>query len=160
MRKDLDEKLTKSFPNLYRDRNEDKSKSGLHYGYQCGNGWYPLLRKLSAKLEKLILALPENKRRFYKATQVKQKFGTLRLYMYDRTTEMRELIANAEEESLHTCEVCGRPGDLIQEPGRWITVSCSDHAHISSWQDMESVDVHWLVKVTSGIERAMGPFAR
>jgi hypothetical protein len=145
MRKDLDEKLTNDFPNLYRDRNDKACRSGIRWGYTCGNGWYPLIYRTSAKLEKLILQLPENKMKFYKATQVKQKFGGLRLYMYDRTQEMKDIISEAEEKSFHVCESCGKPGELIQIPHRWVTTSCKDHLELTHWQDMDKVKINWLV---------------
>jgi hypothetical protein len=147
MRKDLDDSLTTEFPNLYRDRNDPNNRHGLRYGFACGNGWYPLISKTSAKLEKLILQLPENKRKFYKAVQVKQKFGCLRLYMHDRTPEMKNIIADAEEESLHTCEVCGRLGGIIQLPNRWVSVNCEEHKDVAHWRDMENFDIHWSVKL-------------
>lgn len=147
MRQDLDEKLTKKYPNLFRDRNGDKVKTALHWGYACGNGWYPLISKTAKKLEKLILELPENKRKFYKATQVKQKFGRLCLYMYDRTAEMKQIITDAETESLRTCEVCGRPGEIVQIPHRWVTVNCQEHKDIARLTDMEEIDIHWTVKL-------------
>jgi hypothetical protein len=124
----------------------------MHDGFTCGNGWFPLLHSLSKKLEALIMKLPENKRRFYRATQVKQKFGSLNFYMYDRTPEMRVLIDKAIKKSSKTCEVCGRSGSLIQIPGRWVTTSCVKHEKITAWQEMEKIDIHWTAKLLSLFE--------
>jgi len=148
MKKDLDESLSKRFPNLYRDRYGDKSKTGMCWGFTCGNGWYPLVRRLSAKLEKLILEIPENKRKFYKASQVKQKFGALRVYMHDMTKEMRAAIEEAVEESKHTCEACGREGALVKQDRGWIRVSCKEHVDNAHWRSMEEVGIHWTVKLS------------
>ena len=156
MRKDLDDKLTKDFPNLYRHRHDPNNRHGLRYGFACGNGWYPLIRRVSSKLEKLILQLPENKRKFYHAVQVKQKFGTLRLYMYDRTKEMRELIESAESESMHVCEICGRKGVLRDEPGQWVTTTCDEHIDMRHWRDVESQDINWKVKLLSSLRELVG----
>ncbi len=156
MRKELDEALSANFPNLYRDRNADKNKSSMHWGFECGSGWYPLLNRASAKLEKLILELPENKRKFYKATQVKQKFGGLRLYMYDRTQAMKDILADVEEESFRTCEACGRPGKLIEIPHRWVTVNCEEHKDLSHWSEMDKPGVHWSVKLGSYFKALLG----
>lgn len=77
-----------------------------------GDGWHALIRALSEKLEGAILALPEDRREHYRASQVKEKFGTLRFYMTASTDEMERWINEAELESERTCESCGSPGRL------------------------------------------------
>jgi hypothetical protein len=47
-----------------------------------------------------------------RASQVKEKYGTLRFYMTYETDEMAEIIAAAEHKSGKTCEECGKPGTL------------------------------------------------
>src|SRR5262249_23218327 len=79
MRQELDDALVRDFPNLYAGRNSDKSP--FCWGFECGDGWEPLIRKLSEELEAIIVAMPEKERKKFKAVQVKEKFGTLRFYM-------------------------------------------------------------------------------
>lgn len=45
-----------------------------------------------------------------RASQVKEKYGSLRFYMTCATNEMSDLIYQAEEESENTCETCGALG--------------------------------------------------
>lgn len=126
MRKDLDETLCRDFPLLYRDRRAPMAQTAVCWGFP-GNGWEPLIRKLSAQLEALIRTLPEDKRGHYCASQVKEKFGALRFYMTAETDHMRECIADAEEASTRICETCGEPGETRNERG-WLRTSCGEHS--------------------------------
>jgi hypothetical protein len=58
-----------------------------------------------------------------RASQVKEKFGTLRFYMTCGTEEMDLLIDVAEAVSEITCEVCGLPGVLRNDYG-WFRTLC------------------------------------
>ena len=102
-------------PNLYK-----KCKR-----WECEDGWNNLIADLSDKLEALIEELdPEFKPEIY-ATQIKEKYGTLRFYMSTSTDDMDELIHLAEEKSAKICEVCGGAG--ITRKGVWIQTLCDDH---------------------------------
>jgi hypothetical protein len=60
------------------------------------------------------------------ATQVKEKFGTLRFY-YDGGDEYVRALENmAESMSARTCEVCGNPGKVYRD--RWHSTLCPTHA--------------------------------
>lgn len=122
MKQELDDALVKDFPNLYQDRNASYSQTCMCWGFP-GDGWEPLIRELSAKLEKLILEIPEDKRKSYKAFQVKEKFGTLRFYMCASTKEMEALIDEAESKSETICEGCGAKAET-REFGGWLRTTC------------------------------------
>ena len=57
------------------------------------------------------------------ASQVKEKFGTLRFYMTSYTKQMDKAIGEAERKSAITCELCGKKGKLNKEG--WITCLCT-----------------------------------
>ena len=124
MREDLDRKLCEDFPNLYGDRHADMQSTCMCWGFP-GDGWEPLIRELSAKLEALIV---EWKKEYPdaeyapRASQVKEKYGTLRFYMTSGTDAMYDLIDEAETKSEAICETCGQPGTL--RTGGWWTVTC------------------------------------
>ncbi len=124
MREDLDKALCADFPLLYRDGDGDARRTCMVWCFP-GDGWEPLIRRLSEKLEPLIAALPEDERNECRAAQVKEKFGTLRFYMSLETDEMHSLILQAEEESARTCEDCGAPGKRTR--GGWIRTLCPEH---------------------------------
>ena len=67
-----------------------------------GPGWKDIITSLYEDLIKLGWD-----RKVY---QVKEKFGGLRFYIGEGTTEIFDRIALAEEASLETCEECGKPG--------------------------------------------------
>lgn len=114
--------LKREFPKLYKN---------LGYFEIGHDGWFDLLYKLSAKLEKLINQYErEGKEDEFDlgsphADQVKEKFGTLRFYMSHGTKEMQELINEAEDASSKICIVCGRKGKIRNE--RWVSALCEQH---------------------------------
>ncbi len=99
--------------------------------WDCGPGWDPLLTELSEKLEGLI----ENLERLVGkgvgrdfspcASQIKEKYGTLRFYMYSETDEMSELIEEYEDRSSSICELCGQKGTL-QLKCSWRMTRCTE----------------------------------
>lgn len=115
MRKELDEALVRDFPSLYRDRHGDMRRTCMVWGFP-GDGWEPIIRRLSEKLEPMGVI----------ATQVKEKFGGLRFYIDQGTDEAYAAIDEAERESYRTCEECGQPGKPRQ--GGWIVTVCDLHA--------------------------------
>jgi len=57
-----------------------------------------------------------------KASQIKEKFGTLRVYMTYETNEIERFISEAENLSSKTCEECGSIGVLRNDT--WIRTLC------------------------------------
>lgn len=94
--------------------------SELVWGFECLDGWNDLLDRLCAKIT---AADPE-----VKASQVKEKYGTLRFYIDDCKEEAHdaiyEAINDAETESATTCEQCGKPGKISNDG--WIMVRCEE----------------------------------
>jgi len=121
----LDKQLVKDCPNLYRDRNADMSVTAMCWGFP-ETGWHDLIRKASVIIEAEIMKLPEEERIKYRATQVKEKFGTLRFYMSASTPEMDKAIDEAEYASARTCETCGKKGNLMSSSG-WVSCVCPEH---------------------------------
>jgi hypothetical protein len=56
------------------------------------------------------------------ASQVKEKYGTLRFYMSSETDEMDAAIHKAEYLSSKTCDICGKAGRLRGE--HWVQTLC------------------------------------
>jgi hypothetical protein len=59
------------------------------------------------------------------ATQVKEKYGTLRFYTTGVSGYVDGLISMAESMSAVTCEECGNPGKL--RGGYWVYTACDEH---------------------------------
>ena len=120
----LTQALFAAYPALYRGRTLGMQKNLMCFGFACGDGWYPIIDRLSATITQHVDKLPIEKREDYIAAQVKEKFGGLRFYMERSTKEMEDAIDAAEEESFRTCEECGEPGETGGEG--WILTLCND----------------------------------
>ncbi len=127
MKQELDDALCRDFPLTFRDRHERMDRTAMCWGFQCGDGWEPIIRRASAKIEAVLQALPEKMQSRMKMTTVKEKFGTLRMYFTYTHPDINAIIEDAETESETTCERCGAPGELSTE-GWWVVqcVACSE----------------------------------
>lgn len=65
-----------------------------------------------------------------RASQVKEKYGTLSFYMTKYTPEIEHLIKAAEKKSASTCELCGATGRL--RTGSWLSTLCDKCAKCRS----------------------------
>lgn len=105
-----------------------QSIGGIHYGhrtdtepvtdpayFECAEGWYPLLQELMTKL----VALGWDRQ----ATQIKEKFGGLRIYANGLTEEMDDLVCEYAYMSREVCEDCGEPGHWTRQR-YWIRTLC------------------------------------
>lgn len=96
----------------------------MYWGIECGDGWYDLLDRLCAKLD--AIAKEDGLEDDLRAVQVKEKFGGLRFYTNGGNDKIDAVIAEAQNESEHTCEICGKPGE--QNRTGWISIRCSEHS--------------------------------
>ena len=72
--------------------------------WECGKGWWSLIEKAAAAIDSYNAAHPDS---LVEVSQIKQKFGGLRIYHYNAPEDIRQLIDKAIEASWHTCERCG-----------------------------------------------------
>ena len=98
---------------FYPDRDPIKD-SGF---FECGDGWYPLIKNLITDL----IELGWDKQ----VCQVKEKFGALRFYINTGSDEIFKRIRNAEDLSYETCETCGEKGEL--KLVGWYKTLCNKH---------------------------------
>jgi len=127
MNKELEDRLCREFPNLYADMYKDPIQSCMAFGIETGDGWFDLIYDLSSKLEKIIVEYKEKYpdiEYWPKASQVKEKYSSLRFYMTTSTDEMERLIDEAESKSYHLCEMCGKEGQC--NLNGWLAVRCRD----------------------------------
>lgn len=126
MKKELDEALCKDFPLLFRDRHGDMRQTLMCWGFECGDGWEPLIRALCSSLMWDGSDFKNNHVRQNPPTvvQVKEKFGTLRFYANSVTEKDDHLISFAEYLSGTVCEECGATVRVTQSKGGWIRTRC------------------------------------
>jgi len=89
------------------------------FGFETGRGWYPLIYELLNKLQ----AIEDRDGIGLEITQIKEKFGGLRVYTNIGTDEIWNLIEEYGEKSFTICEICGKPGKLRNNHG-WYTTLC------------------------------------
>jgi hypothetical protein len=59
---------------------------------------------------------------------IKEKFGTLRVYGYNINAEQQDIIARYQKIAAETCMTCGEKGELRVQH-RWLYVACEEHGH-------------------------------
>ena len=114
MTPEKDAELVAKYPQIFAEAHNG------HFGFECGDGWFDIIDNLCT-----LLMIDETLTPV--ATQVKEKFGTLRFYVDQATDYQYELIDRAGDLSAHTCEVCGEPGKLRGDRS-WIKALCEEHA--------------------------------
>lgn len=161
----LEQKLIEKYPVLFQDRNKPVTESCMAFGCEFSDGWYKLLDELCEYITRLsnrtdLLKLnkeyhtEENrgfiylKRPTISFTQVKEKFGMMRIYWTGNGVEnWEEICAKVHQDdreravnkyydevqnaidyveflSSKVCEECGQPGKLSNEG--WMKVKCDN----------------------------------
>jgi len=91
--------------------------------WECGKGWWPLIEKVAAAIDTFNAAHPETP---VEVSQIKQKFGGLRIYHYNAPEDLRLLIDEAVAASWHTCEKCGSTTDVTTNLEGYRLTLCPD----------------------------------
>lgn len=134
MRDELDKMLCEKYPKLFAERNMSPQETAMCWGFECGEGWYNILRILCDKIQSHIdwhnLMHKRAPDRFDEVEQVvveqvKEKFGTLRFYYRGGDEYISGLVGMAEEMSAVTCETCGNAGRLRGK--FWFYTACDEH---------------------------------
>jgi len=129
MKEELDKALVRDFPLLYAQRNLPMTETCMCWGFEVSDNWEPLIRELSEKIEPILQELKDsNEETIPSASQVKEKFGTLRFYMdcypnKEVSDKIEGFILEAERKSAETCEHCGAPGE-VRSDHFWRLVLC------------------------------------
>lgn len=85
---------------------------------ECGDGWLPLLERLC----RAMCVHAEATGVGLAVTQIKEKFGMLRIYVDGGDEEVERLIDEGELESATICELCGAPG--AHSDKGWCSTRC------------------------------------
>ena len=134
MKQEYDTYLCTTFPKMFVNRYKPMTETTMCWGFECGNGWYHIIRALCSNIQHHIdwrnrkNELNPNQPIVPQVTvdQVKEKFGTLRFYYTGGDDYIDGLVSMAESMSGVTCEECGNPGSTV---GRgWLTTLCEKHA--------------------------------
>lgn len=136
MNKKNTQTLIAAAPLLYRSYGKEGTEhSFARWGFMCGDGWFDLLMRLSAKLEAELQASSARRQDLPQAGEIKEKFGRLRFYVHKQPAHWRAWIWEAERESGKTCEICGAPGSL--HLGAGVKTVCQACAKREGWKPVE-----------------------
>ena len=114
MSPELEEKLYGDFRSLFANRKYPHSP--MAFGCEHGDGWYGILREACEKIDAHKCEQP------FLFVQVKEKWGTLRLYYSGGDEYTSRVIKEAETKSGKACEGCGQPGTANKSG--WISTLC------------------------------------
>src|SRR5260370_1295721 len=117
--------LVEAYPDLFHPAADHPGAAEA--SPDCGEGWRDLLERACVRIRAAVQADGGS----FKATQIKEKYGTLRFYWsgvlsQEADSKVEEVVDLAEARSACTCELCGAEGRLYG-PG-WLTTRCEAHA--------------------------------
>lgn len=101
----------------------------VKWGYNPESDWNPLVTQ--ELIDQALLKIEEERAKIPVASQVKEKYGSLRFSTWGATDEQHAIISLAESMSEVTCEICGAPGK-INDSG-WLSCRCKKHRDKGDW---------------------------
>ena len=120
MTPELEAKLVEKFPALFVGSTYPLTVSLMAFGCECGDGWYGIIEDACEAIAK---HCEEQKIEDFAFMQIKEKFGSLRMYSNIEDEFISEVIGKAESKSGETCEKCGNAGTQ-NSSGYWISTLC------------------------------------
>ena len=149
MKPELEKQLIEKYPKIFHVRPGTEVQPFPMFGIECGNGWYNTLNILCFQIQSYIdyrekfnqHIIEQNKKEDPEgqinqqmlleyipqvvATQVKEKYGTLRFYYNGGDEHIDGMVTMAEAMSAMTCETCGNSGNLRGK--YWLYTACDEH---------------------------------
>ena len=125
MTPELDRLLCARYPRIFAERHLSPRETCMCWGFP-GDGWYALINALCAELQGLTARYGEPQ---IVVSQVKEKFGKLRVHVHEASPAQHKAIAAAERMSASICEVCGEPGQLVRDG--FYRTRCERHRDVS-----------------------------
>ena len=101
----------------------ENEKATLAYALNHPGKTHYNINTLKDNVEKAIDDLPI-------ISDIKEKYGGLRIHIYGGSEEVDSYITFAESMSSRVCEVCGSPG--TSREGGWIKTLCDEHHAITN----------------------------
>ena len=119
MNVELETRLSELYPKLFRGQDMPVTENLMSFGCECGDGWFSIINAACS----LIATHEESAEKTdFLFTQIKEKYGTLRIYYTGGNGYIDGVVGMAEAMSAYTCELCGAPGKLGGIG--WLTTRC------------------------------------
>ncbi|MGD2071955.1 MAG: hypothetical protein PVG65_00490 [Candidatus Thorarchaeota archaeon] len=152
MKLELQQILFKKYPKIFRQKNLPMTETCMCWGIETPDSWYPILDCLCWKIQLIcdkgiskyvkypfgnfLSKLFRNPKLYgrwvttpvkqVEATQVKEKFGTLRFYTTGSNNVIDSLIDMAEAMTSQVCAKCGSYKNVKATKVGWIVYLCED----------------------------------
>jgi len=132
MREYLEKRLFGIEPRFFTGIDDPKS-SLMMFGFECGDGWFPLIEELLLAAKQRVEA---GEWKSFRVVQVKEKFGGLRFYYEGGDERFAGMVEMAERLSFRICEACGawatetritRDPETGEPRGYWVATLCAEH---------------------------------
>jgi hypothetical protein len=122
MKRELEEKLIKEFPKLFKGSSMNPQQCLMVFGCECDDGWFDLIWDTCKKIrDEAIKANIEDHVWF---SQIKEKYGALRMSVFSGSEEIWDILFEAENESMKICEVCGDTKESHCVDYGWMKTLC------------------------------------
>lgn len=132
--------LYEKYPDLFINKDKTPMQSCMSFGIECNIGWYDIISSVCYQItqrekniksnleycEKNNINPPALEACYMPVTfdQVKEKWGSIRIYYSGGDDYVDGLIRMAEEMSYKICERCGCPGSPNKQG--WVMTLCDD----------------------------------
>lgn len=139
MKQELEQKLMDAFPFMEARNNRTGKKLGFPMSCECEDGWFDLIYEMCNKIQ---IALNKSSKAFIKGffpQQIKEKFASLRYYTTYENEEISKAIKEAEEQSIKTCEICGKDGKTKYRR-TWYKTLCEECAEKHGYEDFKKTE--------------------
>jgi hypothetical protein len=117
MREELEKELIAKYPALFRGKDKPATESLMCFGCECDDGWFDIINNACKIIQNHMKCRPECPP--VEFSQIKEKFGGLRLYYFGGDEYVSGVCSMAELMSYSTCEISGMPGTLCRA-GTWL----------------------------------------
>ena len=107
------------YPNLFGPSPFEGFDANSTY-VEVPKGWYPLL---DAMFEEIEAVIAQDASTWIALDQIKEKYGTLRVYFTGGNDRIDDIVERYEERSESTCERCASE-DATQQRQGWIRTLC------------------------------------
>lgn len=126
MNKILNESIVEKYPKFFPVPENPRTLKDKVFHFRCGDGWSDLIDNCCKTIQHY---LKNNKQPpvFY-FTQIKEKFGGLRMYYDGGDRFIQGIIQFTESQSYRICEETGKPGELYAKTTGWLQTLCHEHA--------------------------------
>lgn len=123
MSPELEKQLVAKYPELFVDKDKPLTESLMAFGCECSDGWFAVLDGLCACIAEHIKNGHWQSEFPYRFSQIKEKYGGLRVYDWGHDDYIAGVIRMAEKMAYRTCELCGQPGQMCAA-GVWLRTLC------------------------------------